>query len=434
MDKVKLLVEAYPARSLPSALQGHPPAPIRPEDLGPGRALLIDQQGRWYAGRGREIVASSNKGATWTVAAWLPPTLSTVAGARWPLLGRLLRQYFAGLVRLADGTLVAIARSGIHRATPEGPEFSLRFPITRGSRPLNLREDARGRVLFGEYGSGLEREEVRVYVSDDGARHFEVAYSFPRGAIRHVHNVIPERDGSYWVLCGDYKGQPGIANLSADFRHLEWLSRGSQLVRAVDVCLLDDALVYGTDSDHAENFIVRLDKQSGVVTVLRRAEGSSLYATRFGSTWAIATCVEPNAVAPSRASALYISRDAASWQRDIGPQVKAFLSSNTGRNDRYLLHLDAHTSIALLAGHVLDMKSGVDIALVQRGAGKTAIWEFVPVPPPSSPVVTTRLEAVHDGATDVAVALSVSNDTAPEVIEYAKEKLPSVGRVLAASL
>lgn len=29
--------------------------------------------------------------------------------------------------------------------------------------------------------------------------------------------------------------------------------------------------------------------------------------------------------------------------------------------------------IALLAGHVLDMKSGVDFALMQRGAGKIAI-------------------------------------------------------------
>jgi hypothetical protein len=127
-------------------------------------------------------------------------------------------------------------------------------------------------------------------------------------------------------------------------------------------------------------------------------------------------------------------RDAASWQKEIGPQVKAFLSSKTRRSDRYLFHLDAHASIALLAGHVLDMKSGVDVALIQRGAGKTAVWEFAPAPPPTSPVVTTRLEAAHDGAPDVAVALSISNDTAPEVIEYAKKNLPTVGKVLAVTV
>jgi len=123
-------------------------------------------------------------------------------------------------------------------------------------------------------------------------------------------------------------------------------------------------------------------------------------------------------------------RDAASWQKEIGPQVKAFLSSNTGRNGRYLLHLDAHTSIALLAGHVLDMKSGVDVALVQRGAGKTVIWEFNPVPLPASPAASSRVEAGNDGATDVAVALSVSNEISPEVIEYVRKSLPTVGKIV----
>ncbi|MCA9262153.1 MAG: SAVED domain-containing protein [Planctomycetales bacterium] len=127
-------------------------------------------------------------------------------------------------------------------------------------------------------------------------------------------------------------------------------------------------------------------------------------------------------------------RNAASWQNDVGPQVKAFLSSNTGRSERYVLHLDAHSTIALLAGHVLDLKSGVDVALIQRGAGKTAIWEFNPVAPPSSPAVTSRLEAIHDGAPDVAVAISVSNEIDLEVIEYARKNLPTVGKVLAVTV
>jgi hypothetical protein len=123
-------------------------------------------------------------------------------------------------------------------------------------------------------------------------------------------------------------------------------------------------------------------------------------------------------------------RDAASWQNVVGPQVKAFLISNTGRSERYVLHLDAHSTIALLAGHVLDMKSGVDVALVQRGAGTTTIWEFNALAPPTSPAVTSRVEAIHDGAPDVAVAISVSNEIALEVIEYARMNLPTVGKVL----
>ncbi len=127
-------------------------------------------------------------------------------------------------------------------------------------------------------------------------------------------------------------------------------------------------------------------------------------------------------------------RDASNWQAQIGPQVKAFLSSHTGRNGGYLLHLDAHSSIALLSGHVLDMKSGVDVALVQRGAGKTAIWEFNPVSSPSSAAASGRVEAGSDGGTDVAVALSVSNEISPEVIEYVRKCLPAVGKILLISV
>lgn len=124
-------------------------------------------------------------------------------------------------------------------------------------------------------------------------------------------------------------------------------------------------------------------------------------------------------------------RDAASWQRDIGPQIKTFLSAHTGRSDRYLLHLDAHASIAVAAGHVLDMKSGVDAALVQRGPGKTSIWEFIPTAPPSAPAIAQRIEVINNSAPDIAVALSVSNEIAPEVIDYARNNLPTVGKVVA---
>lgn len=123
-------------------------------------------------------------------------------------------------------------------------------------------------------------------------------------------------------------------------------------------------------------------------------------------------------------------KDTSSWQKEIGPKVKTFLSANTGRSGRYLLHLDAHSSIALLAGQALDMKSGIDVAIVQRGAGKSAVWEFQTAPPPAAPVITSRVEVVKEGASDVAVAISVTNDAGPEVTEYARRNLPTVGKVL----
>lgn len=129
-----------------------------------------------------------------------------------------------------------------------------------------------------------------------------------------------------------------------------------------------------------------------------------------------------------------IIRKEEAWNSQIGPQVKAFLSSKVGRNDRHLLHLDTHSTIALMAGHVLDMKSGVDVALVQRGAGKTSIWEFDRNTPSVNSTVTSHFETVHEGQSDVAVAVSISNEISKEVFDFAKSNLPTVGKLLAISV
>ena len=189
------------------------------------------------------------------------------------------------------------------------------FPITRGSRPLNLRVNTRGQLLFGEYGGGLEQARVRLYASDDGGRSFHPIWEFVRGEVRHVHNVLPDPDGSHWVLTGDYEAQPGIANLASDFRSLEWLVRGNQRARAVSAVVTERALIYGTDSDHQPNYIARLDRATCSVDLLQDIEGSSLFATRCGTTGLISTCVEPNPACPSTEAVLYGSRDMESWHR-----------------------------------------------------------------------------------------------------------------------
>lgn len=127
-------------------------------------------------------------------------------------------------------------------------------------------------------------------------------------------------------------------------------------------------------------------------------------------------------------------REFQSWQNDIGPEVATFLSQRTGRTGKYLLHLDAHSSIALLAGYVLDMKSGVDIALMQRGAGKSVIWEFNPAPASASLAVAESVESASEGGAEVAVAISVSNEIGSEVREYVNKNLPAVGKLVLISI
>lgn len=280
-----------------------------------GRALYIGLNGELYIARRYVIYRSADGGATWQQDCYVP-ALTWKSLVAWGRMGaRLLRYYIAAFQVLPDGSRVAVAEDGIYHAAPGEAHMTRAFQITRGSRPLNLTVDG-NRVLFGEYGDGYESSEVIIYLSEDGGRTFDVGYRFPKGDVRHVHNVLvdPNRDG-YWVLVGDFGPQPGIGLLSRDMRTIDWLCRGHQRVRLASAIVTPDCLLYGTDSDHERNFIVRVDKQSGRVDNLLEIEGTSLYSTCFGPVQVISTCVEPNPACPSRECALYASLNGEDWTR-----------------------------------------------------------------------------------------------------------------------
>jgi hypothetical protein len=280
----------------------------------PGRPLLIAPDGALYVARRYEVYRSDDRGATWRLDCFVPARGWKPLAARVRLGARLLRYYIAALQVLPDGSRVAVARDGIYRAGPGATAMTCTFRYTRGSRPLNLAADG-DRLIFGEYGD-LDDCEVRIYVSEDGGRTFDVGYQFPRGDIRHVHNVLadPHRN-HYWVFAGDFGPQSGIAAWSKDMKAFDWINRGSLECRTVGAVNLPDRFVYGTDSDRERNFIVTMEKQSGRMERLLEVEGSSLYAASFGPVHAISTCVEPNPACPSRDCFLYVSRNAADWQR-----------------------------------------------------------------------------------------------------------------------
>jgi hypothetical protein len=292
-------------------------ADISPLVIGriPGRALFIARQGGCYISRRYDIFRSDDWGITWLLDCRVPASPWKTLAARSDLAARLLRYNISALQVLEDGARVAVARDGLYRAEPGEVRMKRVFTISRGSRPLNLAADGQ-RLLFGEYGRGLESSEVHIYVSEDGGKTWHVGYRFPPGDIRHVHNVLVDLwENHYWVMVGDFDRQPGIGALTKDMKTIDWLTRGDQESRAVGAIVKSDCLLYGTDSDLGRNFIVRLDKKTGKKTKLLEIEGSSLYAATFGPVNAISTCVERNPACPSQECSLYISPDGDAWSR-----------------------------------------------------------------------------------------------------------------------
>lgn len=319
----------------------------------PGRALWVTSGGTLYASRRLEIHRSLDRGRTWELDARVatPSWRRLACAAR--LGARLLRQDVQAFVVTPDGARLAVGPDGIHRADAGSAEMRRIFELQRGSRPIHLTSHPSGRVLFGEYGDNAERREVHLYVSDDGRR-FDVGHTLPAGEARHVHNLLWDDEiGAYWLLVGDYGREPGIGLLDADLSHVTWVVRGSQQVRAVGAIVERGAILFGTDTETEANHIVRLEKSTGRMTVLREISGTSLYAGRYGSWRMLSTCVEPSPVHTDRSARLYASPDGENWSEAAALPKDAWSPRFFQFGTLVLPKAEAGAPLAMVAGQAV---------------------------------------------------------------------------------
>jgi hypothetical protein len=119
------------------------------------------------------------------------------------------------------------------------------------------------------------------------------------------------------------------------------------------------------------------------------------------------------------------------WQRDLRPQVEAFLRAAVKKSAKLRLVLDAHASIAFLAGAVLDLKSGVGLELVQKGEAGPRIWRADDGSAGARFDVTE--EPLGDGH-DIACVISVSQSAKPQALAFINAQLPEVGRLVSCEM
>lgn len=285
-----------------------------------GRAVLIQPDGSLYAGRGYRIFRSRDDGATWTFVSRMPSAFGRHVVATSRLGARLLRQEVRALGVLSDGSLVGANREWVFHARPDDAVMRRALVDEGGQQlfpPMTVTVGPGDRVLWGEYDSCTAHgKPVRLYVSDDRGSTYHVARVFEGGSILHVHNLVYDAAlKKYWLLAGDHNHEPGIGLLSEDLKDFDWLVKGGQQFRAVEVFDFGDRLVYGMDSEKEANWIVSLDKKSGKLERIIEIEGSCIYAARFGAWHVLSTTVEPSKVNASRNATLWASRDGAQWVR-----------------------------------------------------------------------------------------------------------------------
>lgn len=299
--------------------EGHAPLVL-------GRLRVLHVDGALvYASHGLDVHVSRDGGRSFTLLGRAWRTAASRALALTPIASRLLRAGVHALVPLFDGGHVAVVRGAILRREVFGARFEVTHEVARGTRPLNVCADGEGVLFFGEYFGNPARDEVHVYGSEDG-RAWDVAYTFPRKTIRHVHAVVhdPYRHG-LWVLTGDDADEAGVWWTADRFRTLEPVARGFQGARAVMALPTPRGLIVPSDAPDEPNFIQRLDPRTGRMERLAAVPGSVFSAGRTHRLYLVSTALEPSAVNLDPRVALFGSVDGEDWrpvarfERDLAP-------------------------------------------------------------------------------------------------------------------
>ena len=264
---------------------------------------------RLYAGRGYELVVAEIHNPTGTVR-WQPvaafrPDWRRRVSVRNRFTARLFRDGFHALAVLPSGGFVAAVPGAIVTLRPNETEFHQTHAIARGTRPLHITAVPGGAVFWGEYFDNASREEVHIYASTDDGATWTVAYTFPKGAIRHVHNIVHDPwEYCLWVLTGDYGEECRILRAACDFSRVETVLQGNQQARAVALIPMEDGLYFSSDTPLETNYIYRLDRQ-GKLSRRARISSSSIYGCRVGGHMFFSTMVEPSEVNRDRNVRVY---------------------------------------------------------------------------------------------------------------------------------
>jgi hypothetical protein len=129
-----------------------------------------------------------------------------------------------------------------------------------------------------------------------------------------------------------------------------------------------------------------------------------------------------------------VIRDSEDWVETLYSRLNSFLHDAAKSSQQLQLALDVHASLAFAAGSILNVKSGRNIKLEQRSGGYELwsptdcetdpawpTWNFTPV----APAIT---------CSDIVVAVGITHDIQPKVMEYIDRHLPGIQRFLSATL
>jgi hypothetical protein len=344
---------------------------VVPVAVFPGLRVLAWRGDLLYASRGYSLLQArmklNSQPIKWQpVASYVPAWWRSLSAAS-RLTFRLFRDGFHALATLPSGHIVAAVPGAILTLAPGENEFKLSHRVLRGTRPLHIAATPDDHLFWGEYFDNAARDEVYIYASTDHGSTWHVAYTFPRGTVRHVHNIVfDEWANCLWVLTGDNGSECRILRVSCDFKNVDVVLSGHQQARAVALVPTSDGLYFSSDTPFESNHVYRLDRD-GVLTERAQLSSSSIYGCRAGGGIFFSTMVEPSPTNLDRNVRLYGSLDGSSWCDLL-----------QWRKDFWPMSLFQYGNAVLPNGHNATEFLAATAVAVERDDLATSIWRVLP--------------------------------------------------------
>jgi hypothetical protein len=284
----------------------------------PGMRALAWFNDVLYASSGYNLLRAriqTNVVIEWENVATYQPNLWRKVSSSSPLATRLFRDGFHALAVLPSGHVIGAVPHAVVTLAPGEMEFRVSHHVLRGTRPLHFGATLAGHIFWGEYFDNPQRDEVHIYASTDQGAHWDVAYTFSKREIRHVHNVVyDEFENCFWVLTGDEGAECRILRFSCDFKHVDTVVSGNQQARSAALIPTRDALYFSSDTPLEKNHVYRLNRR-GNLAEMTSLSSSSIHGCRVGSFVFFSTMIEPSVINTERNVYIYGSHDGDRWQR-----------------------------------------------------------------------------------------------------------------------
>lgn len=214
------------------------------------------------------------------------------------ILSRFLRLGVRAAGAIDNDTVLLSVGNTLYELDINTKALSKGYNCGEGVRPLlfssihgiNGFEDG---IYFGGYVHNFKKEPVNIY-HRKGCDEWEVVYTFPKGTINHVHNIIsdPFRN-CLWVMTGDFEEAAAIWKVEDGFKSVERFVYGNQKWRGCVAFATPEGLLYATDAPFTQNYVYLL-KDDRTVTCVCSLSGSCIYGCRWNDNYVFSTVVEPD--------------------------------------------------------------------------------------------------------------------------------------------